>query len=60
MTADMLTVAGRRFRTRADYEAALRDLKKIEQIKRNWIRRIRSRYMNYMQSCRVGASGLKQ
>ena len=35
MTADMLTVAGRRFRTRADYEAALRDLKKIEQIKKN-------------------------
>ena len=34
MTADMLTVAGRRFRTRADYEAALRDLKKIEQIKK--------------------------
>ena len=34
MTADMRTVAGRRFRTRADYEAALRDLKKIEQIKK--------------------------
>lgn len=34
MTADMLTVAGRRFRTRADYEAALRDLKKIEQIRK--------------------------
>lgn len=34
MTADILTVAGRRFRTRADYEAALRDLKKIEQIKK--------------------------
>lgn len=34
MTADMLTVAGRRFRTRADYEAALQDLKKIEQIKK--------------------------
>lgn len=34
MTADMLTVAGRRFRTRADYEAALRDLKKIERIRK--------------------------
>ena len=33
MTADELTVAGRRFRTRADYEAALRDQKKIERIK---------------------------
>ena len=33
MTADELTVAGRRFRTRADYEAALRDHKKIERIK---------------------------
>lgn len=33
MTADDLTVAGRRFRTRADYEAALRDQKKIERIK---------------------------
>ncbi|MBQ8596530.1 MAG: class B sortase [Lachnospiraceae bacterium] len=33
MTADNLTVAGRRFRTRADYEAALRDQKKIENIK---------------------------
>lgn len=33
MTADNLTVAGRRFRTRADYEAALRDQKKIEAIK---------------------------
>ncbi len=33
MTADDLTVAGRRFRTRADYEAALRDQKKIETIK---------------------------
>ena len=33
MTADDLTVGGRRFRTRADYEAALRDEKKIEAIK---------------------------
>lgn len=33
MTADELMVAGRRFRTRADYEAALRDQKKIERIK---------------------------
>ena len=33
MTADDLTVGGRRFRTRADYEAALRDQKKIETIK---------------------------
>lgn len=33
MTADGLTVAGRRFRTRADYEAALRDQKKIDTIK---------------------------
>lgn len=33
MTADKLTVAGRRFRTRADYEAALRDQKKIDLIK---------------------------
>ena len=33
MTADELTVAGRRFRARADYEAALRDQKKIERIK---------------------------
>ncbi len=33
MTAEELTVAGRRFRTRADYEAALRDQKKIERIK---------------------------
>ncbi|MCM1134011.1 MAG: class B sortase [Clostridium sp.] len=33
MTADKLTVAGRRFRTRTDYEAALRDQKKIDAIK---------------------------
>lgn len=33
MVADDLTVAGRRFRTRADYEAALRDQKKIDMIK---------------------------
>lgn len=33
MAANDLTVAGRRFRTRADYEAALRDQKKIEAIK---------------------------
>ena len=33
MTAEELTVAGRRFRTRADYEAAVRDQKKIERIK---------------------------
>lgn len=33
MTADDLTVAGRRFRTQSDYEAALRDQKKIERIK---------------------------
>lgn len=33
MTANGLTVAGRSFRTRADYEAALRDQKKIDTIK---------------------------
>ena len=33
MTADDLTIEGRRFRTRSDYEAALRDQKKIERIK---------------------------
>lgn len=33
MSADDLMVAGRRFRTRADYEAALRDQKKIDTIK---------------------------
>lgn len=33
MAAEQLTVAGRRFRTKADYEAALRDQKKIERIK---------------------------
>jgi len=33
MTADDLTVAGIRFRTRADYEAALRDQKKINSIR---------------------------
>lgn len=33
MVAENLTVAGRRFRTRGDYEAALRDQKKIEAIK---------------------------
>ena len=33
MSADDLTVGGRRFRTRADYEAALRDEKKIRSIK---------------------------
>ena len=33
MTANELTVAGRRFRTQADYEAALRDQKKIDLIK---------------------------
>jgi len=33
MTADDLTIEGRRFRTRSDYEAALRDQKKIESIK---------------------------
>ena len=33
MTADDLTLEGRRFRTRSDYEAALRDQKKIERIK---------------------------
>ncbi len=32
-TTDKLTVAGIRFRTRADYEAALRDQKKIEAVK---------------------------
>ena len=32
MTADNLTVGGRRFRSRADYEAALRDQKKIDAI----------------------------
>ena len=32
-TTDKLTVAGIRFRTRADYEAALRDQKKIDAIK---------------------------
>ncbi len=33
MTSDELTVAGRRFRTKAEYEAALRDYKKIERLK---------------------------
>ena len=33
MTADNLTVGGRRFRTKADYEAALRDQRKIDTIK---------------------------
>lgn len=33
MSADDLTVGGRRFRTRADYAAALRDEKKIKSIK---------------------------
>ena len=33
MTADSLTVGGKRFRTRADYEAAVRDQKKIDKIK---------------------------
>ena len=33
MTANDLIVAGRRFRTQADYEAALRDQKKIDLIK---------------------------
>ena len=33
MTSDELIVAGRRFRTRADYEAGLRDLAKINKIK---------------------------
>jgi sortase B len=33
MAAEEMVVAGRRFRTRTDYEAALRDLKKIERIK---------------------------
>ncbi|MDE7251299.1 MAG: SrtB family sortase, partial [Lachnospiraceae bacterium] len=33
MAADSLTVSGRRFRTRADYEAALRDQKKIDTIR---------------------------
>lgn len=33
MTASDLTVAGRRFRTGSDYEAALRDQQKIERIK---------------------------
>lgn len=33
MTAESLTVAGRRFGTKADYEAALRDQKKINTIK---------------------------
>lgn len=35
MTADNRTVAGRRFGTKADYEAALRDESKIEEIKKN-------------------------
>ena len=35
MTSDNLSVAGIRFRTQADYEAALRDSKKIEEIKAN-------------------------
>ena len=33
MTAESLPVAGRHFRTKADYEAALRDQKKINTIK---------------------------
>ena len=33
MAADSLTVSGRRFRTHADYEAALRDQKKIDTIR---------------------------
>ena len=33
MAAESLTVSGRRFRTRADYEAALRDQKKIDTIR---------------------------
>ena len=33
MSADDLTVAGIRFRSRADYEAALRDQKKINAIR---------------------------
>ena len=33
MTADNLTVGGRRFRTHDDYEAAVRDQKKIDSIK---------------------------
>ena len=33
MTANSLMVGGRRFRTRADYEAALRDQKKIDAIR---------------------------
>lgn len=33
MTAENLTVGGRRFRTHADYEAALRDQKKIDAIR---------------------------
>ena len=33
MTAEDLTVAGIRFRTRVDYEAALRDQKKIDAIR---------------------------
>ena len=34
MTSENLSVGGVRFRTRADYEAALRDQKKIDEIKR--------------------------
>lgn len=34
MPAEALTVGGRRFRTRSDYEAALRDQQKIERIKK--------------------------
>ena len=33
MTSENLSVGGVRFRTRADYEAALRDQKKIDEIR---------------------------
>ena len=33
MSAENLTVGGRRFRTQADYAAALRDQKKIDTIR---------------------------
>ena len=49
MAAGDLMVAGRRFRTREDYEAALRDQKKIEAIKARMEPTLMMRYLRKLK-----------
>ena len=59
-TTDKLTVAGIRFRTRADYEAALRDQKKLTLSKLKLILTIPDRYTGSMRNCKAGVTVLKR